>query len=142
MEVPSPPPYSTFPFSPFSSIRHPGVGYADTRVSVCSTPGCQHLQHPGVVTQKTALLSTEIAKRVYRKQRIHSLCSTNGSFKSIKPPYLLHPMNLPIPSRTKQNLFIPIPQDFIFFVKIAITEYDFSIKIAIDKIISIFPKRM
>jgi len=51
-------------------------------------------------------------------------------------------MNLPIPSQTKQNLFIPIPQDFIFFVKIAITEYDFSIKIAIDKIISIFPKRM
>lgn len=72
------PPYSAFPFSPFSSIRHPGVGYADTRVSACSAPGCQHLRHPGVVTQKTALLSTGIAKRTYRKQRIHSLCSTKS----------------------------------------------------------------
>lgn len=72
------PPYSAFPFLPFSSVQHPGVGYADTQVSVCSTPGCQHLQHPGVVTQKTALLSTGIANRAYRKQRIYSLCPTKS----------------------------------------------------------------
>ena len=99
---PFPPPYSAFPFLPFSSVRHPGVGYADTRVSACSAPGCQHLRHLGVVTQKTALLPTEIAKRAYRKQRICSIYSTNGSSQSIKPPYLLHPMNPPIPSRTKR----------------------------------------
>ena len=37
----------------FYVVRHPGVVMAETRVSVCLTPGCQHVQHPGVGVHET-----------------------------------------------------------------------------------------
>ena len=38
---------------PFEARRHPGVEYADTRMSDMPRPGCQHIRHPGLIQLKT-----------------------------------------------------------------------------------------